>query len=346
MPWSDWTWKHDGWIHLVWAVLALGVILLVLELRGRDALARFLSPRMQRRLAVRSSVTRSLVRLALVLVAMLAGVGALMRPQAPAEGETVVNLRLAGDVMVVLDVSRSMLAEDVAPNRLTRAKAEIAGMAAQLTRHRLGLVVFAGRASPRCALTPDQGYFNLALRGVDTRSAGRGGTRIGEAIRAALAGFPSGPGAKLIVLITDGEDMDSNPLAAAEEARRAGVKIVAVGLGSETGSPIVLTDPQTGAKTQLTHDGQPVMSRLDGETLRQMALATGGAYVPAGTSALDLEPIVRQHISPMLRAATDSSTRLIPAERYPWLVLLSLLALLAAVAVGSRAGVIEAGRSS
>lgn len=337
MPWSDWTWKHDGWIHLVWAVVALISILVVLELRGRDALARFLSPRMQRRLAVRSSIARAMVRLGLVAVSLLAGVGALMRPQAPAEGQTVLQVRSAADVMVVLDVSRSMLAEDVAPNRLTRAKAEIAGMARQLAGHRLGLVVFAGRASPRCALTPDQAYFNLALRGVDTRSAGRGGTRIGEAVRAAVAGFPAGPGAKVIVLITDGEDMDSNPMAAAEQAKAAGVKIVAVGLGSEEGSPIVLTDPQTGAKTQLSHDGQPVLSRLDGATLRQMALVTGGVYVPAGTSALDLDSIVRENISPILRAAADSSTQVIPAERYPWLVLIALVALLAALAVGSGA---------
>ena len=338
MFWSDWTWKHDGWIHLVWAVIGLMAVLIVLELRGRDALARFLSPRMQRRLAVRPSITRAIVRLALVAVSLLAGVAALMRPQAEAQGETVVNLRAAADIMVVLDVSRSMLAEDVAPNRLTRAKAEIQGMSRQLAGHRLGLVVFAGRASPRCALTPDQAYFNLALRGVDTRSAGRGGTRIGEAVRAALAGFPAGPGAKVIVLITDGEDQDSNPLQAAEQAKAAGVTIVAVGLGSEQGAPITLTDPQTGAKTQLSYDGQPVMSRLDGETLRQMALATGGVYVPAGTSALDLESIVRQNISPILRAAADTSTTVIPAERYPWLVLISLLALVAAVAVGSRAG--------
>lgn len=338
MPWDDWTWKHDDRVHLVWAVVALVGVLLVLELRGRDALARFLSPRMQRRLAVRPSIGRALARLGLVAVSLLAAVGALMRPQAPAEGQTVVRLRTAADIMVVLDVSRSMLAEDVAPNRLTRAKAEIAGMARQLAGHRLGLIVYAGRASPRCALTPDQAYFNLALRGVDTRSAGRGGTRMGDAVRAAVAAFPPQPGAKLIVLITDGEDHESNPLQAAEAAKEAGVKIVAVGLGGEQPAPIVLTDPQTGARTTLMHDGQPVLARLDGDTLRQMALTTGGVYVPAGTSALDLESIVKQNISPILRAAADSSTQVIPAERYQWLVLISLLALLAAAAVGSRAG--------
>src|SRR5262249_14480030 len=155
----------------------------------------------------------------------------------------------AADVMIVLDVSKSMLAEDVRPNRLERAKAEISEMARQLPGHRVGLVAFAGRAGLLCPLTPDHGLFNLGLRGGDTSSVSRGGTRIGEALRVATKGFPSGPGAKLVVLITDGEDHDSYPLEAAKTAKGEGVKIIAVGLGSEEGSPITLTDPRTGAKT-------------------------------------------------------------------------------------------------
>src|SRR4029079_9371264 len=146
---------------------------------------------------------------------------------------------------------------------------------------RVGLVAFAGRAVPVCPLTPDRSFFNTVLATVDTRSAGRGGSRIGEAIKTALRGFPSGPGAKLIVLITDGDDQDPYSQEAAKAARDAGVKIVAVGLGSETGSQITLTDPKTGAKTTLMHDGQPVISKLDGESLRKIALATEGAYIPA-----------------------------------------------------------------
>ena len=334
----DWDWVHRGRVHWLWAVLALIALLAALEWNGRDALARFLSPVMQRRLVTRPSVERTVARLALVTLALFACVLALMRPRSVAGGETVLSSKVAADVVVVLDVSKSMLAEDVAPNRLVRARAEIERMVKQLDGQRVGLVAFAGRAVTLCPLTPDQAFFNLALRGVDTRSVSRGGTRIGDAIRVALKTFPTGPGAKLIVLITDGEDHESDPLGAARQAKLAGVRVVAVGLGSEEGSPIVITDPRTGARTEMRHDDQPVMSRLDGETLRKMALETGGAYVPAGTSALDLESIVRENITPIQRAEADQSLRVVPAEKYGWLVALALVALLVALGVGAYAG--------
>ena len=331
-------WVHLGAIHLTWVVLALIGGWIVLELRGRDALERFVSPVMQRRLVVRPSTTRAIVRVALCGVALLACVGALMRPQSEGRTDTVVGSAFAADVMIVLDVSKSMLAEDVAPNRLARARAEISEMVRQLPGHRVGLVGFAGRAVLLCPLTADHSYFNLVLRGVDTRSVSRGGTRIGEALRVATKAFPTGPGAKLVVLITDGEDHESYPIEAAKVAKGEGVRIIAVGLGSETGSPIMLTDPTSGAKTQLTHDGQPVLSKLDGETLRQMTSETGGAYVPAGTSALDLKSIVRQNVTPILRAEADRTSRRIPAERFGWFVVVALIALTTAAAIGSRAG--------
>lgn len=334
----DWDWVHRDRVHLLWAVVALVVGLGLLEWHGRDALGRFLSPLMQRRLVTRPSVERSAARLLLLTAALFGCVLALMRPRSTSAGETVISARAAADVMVVLDVSKSMLAEDVAPNRLVRARAEIAGMVKQLEGQRVGLVAFAGRAVMLCPLTPDQAFFNLALRGVDTRTVARGGTRIGEAVRTAVKAFPTGAGAKLIVLITDGEDHESSPLEAAKVAKDAGVRIIAVGLGSETGAPIVITDPRTGARTELTHDGQPVISRLDGATLRQMALETGGAYVPAGTAALDLESIVRENIAPILRAEADRSVRVVPVEQYPWMVALALVALLAALAVGAYTG--------
>jgi Ca-activated chloride channel family protein len=295
---------------------------------------------MQRRLVVRPSVARIAARLGLVALALIAGVLALMRPQARGETVTMSSSRVSADVIVVLDVSKSMLAEDALPNRLERAKAEIGRMARQLRGHRLGLVAFAGRAVLLCPLTPDEAFFDLVLSGVDTRSVSRGGTRIGDAVRLAVKAFPAGPGPKLIVLITDGEDHESSPVDAAGDARDAGVRIVAVGLGSAEGegSEIVITDPKTHAKTPMMHDGVLVHSRLDSATLEEMATTTEGVYVPAGTSALDLEAIVHQHVQPILREEADAAVRVIPAERYPWLVLLAILALVAAAGVGATAG--------
>ena len=338
----DWTPLYRDRIHLVWAVLAIVIVLFVLELRSRGALSAFLSPVMQRRLTAQASFERTVVRLGLLLLSLMAGVEALMQPRAAGQLESEKLSTASADVMFVLDVSRSMLAEDVAPNRLARAKAEIDQLDAQLrkldTPSRVGLIAFAGRAALVCPLTPDHSFFSTALSTVDTRSAGKGGSKVGEAIKAAVRGFPAEQGAKLMVLITDGDDQDQYTQEAAKAARDAGVKIVVVGLGSEQGSEITLRDPHTGAKTTLMHDGKPVISKLDGAALRKIALTTEGAYIPAGTSAIDLESIMKSHVAPIVKAAAATVTRQIPAERYQWPVLLSLVLLLASLWVGAGAG--------
>ena len=331
------TFLYPRLIHLVWAVVALVALLAWLELRGQSALARFLSPEMLFRLSNRPSLSRRVLKFGLVLATLLFGVVALMRPQSHG-AQMVSSSRVSSDIMFVLDVSKSMLAEDAAPNRLARARAEIIGLVDQLQGHRVGLVAFAGRASVLCPLTPDYGFFRMILRAVDTNSVGRGGTRIGEAIRKGVAAFGPGSGSRLMLLITDGEDHDSYPEEAAAKAAEAGIRIVAIGFGSEDGSEITLTDPETGARRVLVDgDGLVVRSRLDGELLREIALKTDGVYVPAGTAALDLESIVDAHVKPIMRQ-TETVARAVVVERYHWFVAASLVALGAAIRVGSRTG--------
>jgi len=320
---------------LIWAIpIAIGA-LIALELLARDRLASWLSPLMQVRLTARGGRIRFAIRMTLIALFMLSCVIAIMRPQVRGKRELVATSNASADVMFVLDTSRSMLAEDAAPNRLARAKAEIGQLVSRLDGHRVGLIAFAGRAAQVCPLTPDHSFFNTVLGTVDTRSAGKGGTKVGEAIKAALRGFPPGMGAKLIVLITDGDDQDPYTQEAAKAAREAGVKIVAVGLGSETGSQITLTDPQTGAKTTLMYDGKPVISKLDGAALKQVALTTEGAYIPAGTNAVDLDAIMESHVRPIVRAAVEASERDVPAELYVWPLLAAFMFLVAALWVGS-----------
>jgi Ca-activated chloride channel family protein len=266
---------------------------------------------------------------------MLAAIAALMRPQVLGERETITATKPSADVVFALDVSRSMLAEDVAPTRFDRAKADIGKFVDLLEGHRVGLVAFAGRAATMCPLTPDHSFFRTALSTVDTRSAGRGGTKVGEAIKIALRSFPPGPGAKLIVLITDGDDQDPYSEEAAKAARDAGVRIIAIGFGSETGSEITLVDPKTGARSKLMHDGKPVISKLNADQLRKIALVTEGVYIPAGTSAIDLDQIMASHVQPIVRTAAAQAQRVVPAEKFELFVFISLVLLLAALFVGS-----------
>jgi Ca-activated chloride channel homolog len=332
---SDLMFAHGELSILVWIVLALVAGLIVFDLLARDRLASFLSPVMQSRLTARAGHGRFAVKMTLFALFMLCGVLAMMRPQLRGKQDVITSGRASADVMFVLDVSRSMLAEDAPPNRLARAKQEIGQLVSRLDGHRVGLIAFAGRTAQVCPLTPDHAFFNTVLGTVDTRSAGKGGTRVGEAIKAALNAFPPGVGAKLIVLITDGDDQDQYTQDAAKAARDAGVKIVAVGLGSEDGSQITLTDPQTGAKTTLMYDGKPVISKLDRKALEQVALTTEGAYIPAGTNAVDLDAIMASHVQPILKSAVEAAQKEVPAELYVWPLLVSFAFLLAALWVGS-----------
>ena len=330
------TFANPAWVHLVWLALVFAGVLAWLELRGRDRLGRFVSPAMQARLAHGASTARRALRVTLVLATLLLGIVALMRPQTP--GGTEVAARGAGaDIVVALDVSRSMLAQDAAPNRLARAKADIREFLDRVTAHRVGLVAFAGRAGVMCPLTTDYGYFHLVLNNADSRSVARGGTRLGDAIRKAVEAFGPNRGAsRLLLLITDGEDHDSFPIDAAEEALRAAVRIAAIGFGSEEGSEITLTDPDTGATTVLTdRDGTVVRSRMDGALLRDIALRTEGVYVPAGTSAIDIEGIVEAHIDPLVTEVSSGLRRRAPNEHYVWLVLAAAACLVGAVWAGS-----------
>ena len=333
----DWTWLNAGRVHLVWVAVAFVGLLAWLEIRHRGDLARFVSPVMQRRLARQATAERRIARLAFIGIALIAGVLALMRPQSRDTAKDVIGSRVVADIVVALDVSKSMLAEDAAPNRLERAKSEISAMLQQLQGHRMGLVPFAGKAAVACPLTPDYGFFRMILRGVDTTSVSRGGTRLGEAIRTSLDAFDSDGGAvsRVILLITDGDDQDSYPLEAAEEAAAAGVRIVTIGLGSTEGSQVVLTDPDTGVRDVMTHaDGQPVVARINEKLLEEIARTTDGAYVPARVAALDLKSIVDEHLEPMIEEVAVSTSRVIPRELYPWFALASIVALILASLLG------------
>lgn len=333
---SDWTFLYPHRIHLIWPAIGFVLLLAWLEFRGRGALKRFMSEHMGKRLTRSLSRGQRIFRLILISASILFAIVALMRPQSLRPSESSWAKEAAAEIMVALDVSRSMLAQDAAPNRLQRAKAELRDLARELIDHRMGLIAFAGRSVILSPMTADRSFFRLVLSDVNSSTVSRGGTRIGDAIFKALKGFSPNQGAKVIVLITDGEDHDSFPLDAAKEARDLGVRIIAIGFGSETGAPITITDKTTGAPTQLKdRHGKTVMSRLDGETLRKVALETEGVYVPAGVGVLDLDSIIKSHIDPLIREAGMVTKQAITSEKYPLWIILSFLLFTLSVWMGS-----------
>lgn len=321
--------QHPERIHALWIVLCLVVFYALMSLRSYRKLDRFMSSEMQLRLVVRPKRRWYIFAVISLFLAALASVFAWMQPQIVRQETTALTKEMA-NIYVVLDVSKSMLATDVVPNRLDRAKSEILDMLPSFTSHRVGLIVFAGRASIMSPLTMDHGFFRLALDSASPRNAGLGGTNIGEAIQKATKVLADQEGPKAILLISDGEDHGSYPLDAAKEARRAGITIVSVGFGSEQGTTLDVLDRETGQKKRiLDSSGQAVISKLDGKTLREIALVTEGVYVPAGTGVLDLEGILKRHIIPLVEAPTQLRTREIKVELFQWAVALSLFFFLA-----------------
>lgn len=327
---------EPSWVHLLWLVAALTAGLVWLEQRGSDALAKLVGSALADRLVIRAAPARRRARLVLFAASGVFMTLALMRPQWGLQ--FVSTPQVGAEIMIALDVSRSMLAEDVAPNRLERAKADLRDLLDYLRGDQVGLIAFAGRASVVSPLTPDFSFLRLVLDSAGPNTVTRGGTRLEEPIRKAVAGFGEDSGAsRSIILITDGEDHDSFPDEAAKEAAERGIKILAVGFGDESGSEILITDPRTGLREALRDaDGKVVKSRLDGDTLRKLALATDGAYVPAGTAQLDLESIYDRHIAGLTRGRLDGRSRAIRNEAFQWAAFLALVCLvLGALATAS-----------
>lgn len=276
----------SNYLLLLWGLPLLAALLIVHGRRASRKMGAFASTSTAlgsgRFLA--TIIQRSTLFLALGLIII-----ALARP-AWEQKPTKVK-RQGRDVVFVLDVSRSMLAEDLSPNRLERAKLAIMDCVERLQGDRVSLVAFAGSAKVRCPLTLDYGFFRQMLERVSTEMEVKGGTNIGDTLRLVQRDvFDNQIKAyKDIILITDGEDHESFPINAAEAVGDEGVRLIVIGLGdARQGQPIPIVDEQ-GRRRHLTYDGKKVFSKLDADTLQNIALATpGGRYLPVATGAIDL----------------------------------------------------------
>ena len=259
--------------------------------RKRRDLARFGDPQLLERLTAAVSGRRQTVKTALVVVAVALLVTALARPQFGSRVETI--RREGQDIIIALDLSASMLARDISPTRLAKAKFAIADLIDRLEGDRVGLVAFAGEAFVQCPLTLDYGAANLFLNAMDPDMMSVQGTNLGQAIDVALDAFAETDRRhRVLVVITDGEDHEGGVDPAVERARETGVRIYTVGIGSAEGVPIPEMDA-AGRPQGFTRDadGTVVTTRLDETTLQTIAARTGGAYYhasPAGTELASL----------------------------------------------------------
>ncbi len=318
--------------------------------RQRDILL-FVRSRLLAELTVGLSSVRRKIRLVLLVVAVAAILLALAKPR---WGVTFEEVKQSGlDIVVGIDVSRSMTAEDVAPNRLARAKLAAMELMPLAQRDRLGLIAFAGSAFLQCPLTLDEEAFRQSVDTLEVGLIPQGGTALGEAIEVARESFKKEAGnPKVLVLITDGEDHEPGALEAAEKAAGEGVRIFTIGVGTAEGEMLHQKDPNEPFFKD--SEGNVVKSRLDETTLRELAAKGNGFYLPMrGAKVMDtlyergLAPLFGLGGGKLGDRADKAAPRMLKhyREQFQWFLGLAILALLLEQFLPERRAVFKADKS-
>ncbi len=321
---------HLGNDRALWLLFAVPVVLVPAYAwcfwRKAQALKMLASHEMLAKINNTVSLKKQVFKASLLVLAFVLIVLALTEPKWNPRPQQI--RRQGRDVAILLDTSRSMLAEDIKPNRLERSKIAISDLLEVLRGDRVAIVTFAGNATVKCPLTQDYAFVRMALADISTESTSRGGTMLGDAIRKASDEVFDRQSREFkdIILITDGEDHDSFPVEAAQKAAEDGIRIIAIGLGDDnTGSRIPITGPD-GQTTFLKYQGQEVWSKLDSDTLREVAYATeGGKYlsVEPGTT-MDLGQIYDSLIASAAKRELESMTMMKYDEKFQIFVALAI----------------------
>ncbi len=280
------------------------------------------------------SVPKRRSRVILFFVALLFLVITLMRPQGNPAEKTV--KKRGRDLVFVIDVSRSMLAEDLKPNRLGRAKQIVSEVIDVIEGDRVGLLVFAGSTAIKCPLTLDYNYFKNVLRQIGPQDVSRGGSLIGDAIRTVSDRLFYDQDNKYrdIIIITDGEDHESFPVEAAEGAAKRGIRIHTVGLGDPEGSNIPIRD--SGTYNLLKYKNKAVKSRLDEATLKKIAEVTRGIFVPVQTNLVDLAGLYQDYIAVAEKRETESRESRIWSELFQFFLGIAIVLLMIEMLIGEK----------
>ena len=272
--------ENINYLYLLPIVFIMALAYFVFYRNRQNAIKKFVQAELMDSIVASVSKRKQKIKAAFIITALLFIIFSLVQPKWGYHWEDVERRGI--DLVVAVDTSRSMLADDIKPNRLQAAKREISDLIKVIDGDRVGLVAFAGTAFLQCPLTLDYGAFNLFLDDINTSLIPVGGTSFGEAIKKSMLAFSSKlKKHKAIVLITDGEDHQGNAMEMAKAAKEQGIVIYTVGVGKKEGAYIKLKDGKGNETLLKDREGKVVKSRLDEILLNKIALETGGAYTPA-----------------------------------------------------------------
>ena len=313
-------------IEMLWWLLTIPVFVVAYVLitrHKRRQLNEFGDPELMAQLMPDASKSRPIVKFALLMGALSLLIIAAARPQYGQQEKTV--KRQGIEVMVALDISNSMLAEDVAPNRLDRAKQMLSKMIDNMVDDKVGLVVFAGEAFTQLPITCDYVSAKMFLNTISPKLIPTQGTAIGAALQTAIRSFGSqeSDAGRAIILITDGENHEDDAIAAAKQAQELGIQVFVIGIGKPEGSPIPVPGTNDYIKDR---SGQVVVSRLNEEMCQEIAQAGKGAYVRCDNTNTAMRAL-QQELDRI--ATTDLETTVYADynEQYQSFVLIALLLL-------------------
>jgi Ca-activated chloride channel family protein len=316
------------WLWLLWLLVPLLALLIWSWRVKQRLLTRFISPRLLASLTAGVSKQRQKIRAALFVVAVASLIFSLARPQL---GFSLEESKQAGlDIVVAIDTSKSMLADDVQPNRLQRAKLAAVDLMRLAKNDRLGLVAFAGGAFLQCPLSLDEEAFRQSVDFLDVNVIPQGGTALAEAIQTARAAFKEETeNHKILVLFTDGEDNDDTEAAiqAAREGKKAGLRIFTIGVGTPNGEVLSTKDPYGNRVFIKDSAGNVVKSRLNENLLQQIAKETDGFYLPL-TGARSMDVLYERGLAPLPKSESAARTIRQYHERFQWFIGTAILLLL------------------
>jgi Ca-activated chloride channel family protein len=278
---------------------------------------------------------RQRIKVILLIIGIVFCFFALLRPQWGFKWQEVKRKGL--DIIIALDTSKSMLASDIKPSRLERAKLAIADFTQTLKGDRLGLVAFAGSAFLSCPLTIDYGGFLLSLEDVNVHTIPKGGTSISSAIKEAIRSYPAGEGKfKVLIIITDGEDNGGDPLRLAEEAKKEGIIICCIGIGTKEGE-LVFLEQEDGRKEFLKDSsGNAVKSSLNEDILQKIALVTGGTYIRSTNTNFGLDLLYQERLSKLEKREFEGKMNKLYEERFQFPLAIGLILILLEMIISDR----------
>ncbi len=323
------------WFWGLLAIPVLAVFFVRAEQRGVERLREFVSARLLPQLSATVNRKRRVVRFGFLMLGLAFAIVSLAQPRWGYVYEDVKRKGL--DLLFAVDTSRSMLSNDVQPNRLERVKLAAQDLINQLQGDRVGLIAFAGRAFLQAPLTIDYDAAIESIGDLDTKTIPEGGTNISEAINLAVGTFgKSAAGNRALIIFTDGEELSGDAVKMAKAAADAGVKIFTIGVGTPQGSLIPI--PADDGNTAFVKDsaGQVVKSKLDEKRLRQIAESAGGFYLNLGDGLRTMSQLYQQGLANMKAAEIDARLSRRPIERYEWPLGAALIALSISVLIGER----------